>query len=94
VADRLQREAETPLSSAELDLAYRAALASCREETAREVAPAEPTQSDVQRFLAGPFSMDQPPAKKRVGRYRYIEKDRAHAAGPSATCATPASCGP
>ena len=75
VTEDLQREAETPLSDSEVVIARRAALASCREEAGERVAQAEPTQGGVGRFFSGLFSMDSPPAKKRAGKYRYIEKD-------------------
>ena len=75
VTEDLQREAETPLSDSEVVIARRAALASCREEPGERVAQAEPTQGGVGRFFSGLFSMDSPPAKKRAGKYRYIEKD-------------------
>lgn len=75
VVQDLQREAETPLSDSEVAIAHRAALASCREEAGEQVAQADATQGGVGRFFSGLFSMDSPPAKKRAGKYRYIEKD-------------------
>ena len=75
VAQDLEREAETPLSDSEVAIAYRAALVSCQEEAGERVAQADPTQGGVGRFFSGLLSMDSPPAKKRAGKYRYIEKD-------------------
>ncbi len=83
VAAQLEREAAAPMSPSERALARRAALASCLDDapTGQQVAradeeePAEPDQSRLQRFLAGLFSTDSEPAKKRSGKYRYIEKE-------------------
>ena len=42
-----------------------------------EVEPTEPEPQTTafQRFVSGLFSMDTKPARKRSGKYRYLEKD-------------------
>lgn len=77
-AERLEKGARGALRPAEVGAAQQAVFESCMRgdaPTAAEATAGEPEKSGFARFVAGLFSADAEPAKKRSGKYRYIEKE-------------------